>query len=108
MDYSLMHLVWFQFKAGTPESVHESMKKDAGALKTSIRGISFSIDFRATSSVEQSKGFTHVLHTQFINSKDLSDYEQHPLYLQFVNKYKPYVLDVIDQEIVTKGYRAWR
>lgn len=95
----LVHIVCFKFKPDTPASVHQSMAVDAEGLTSSIKTIQFTLFFRPSFTEERTKGFTHVLHSQFNNRADLETYAKHPLHLEFVAKYKPHFEDVMAFDI---------
>lgn len=95
----LVHIVCFKFKPETPTSVHQRMAADAEGLTSSINTIPFTLFFRQSFTEERTKGFTHVLHSQFSSREDLETYAKHPLHLEFVAKYKPHFEDVMAFDI---------
>lgn len=95
----IFHIVCFKFKPGTAADILSTLADEANKLPTRIKDITFSLCFRESFTTDRAKGFSHVLHSTFNSRGDLEVYAKHPFHIEFVQKAKPHLEDVMAVDV---------
>eukprot|EP00920_Eleutheroschizon_duboscqi_P014181 GHVT01033065.1.p1 GENE.GHVT01033065.1~~GHVT01033065.1.p1 ORF type:complete len:100 (-),score=4.96 GHVT01033065.1:399-698(-) len=92
---TVRHIVMFKFKPHTPPATILNFIKEGNELPNLMTNLKFSISIRPSFTTDRSKGFTHVLYSEFCNKEDIMEYSNHATHVEFVSQYKPHFEDVM-------------